>query len=133
MFFDPDWNALRMASPPVFPRDKIIASARNAPWLARALSIEDADSFERWQEHVRTALPQVTKIEVIERDDDHAAYFKITYEGNYCVTSSGLSDGTLRILVLTLLAYLPRTPRYLVTEEPENGIHPRAMNAVMQD
>src|SRR5260221_268249 len=46
--------------------------------------------------------------------------------------SSGLSDGTLRILALTLLAYLEQHPASLVTEEPENGLHPRAIEAVLQ-
>lgn len=58
----------------------------------------------------------------------------MTYAGGYEVTSSGLSDGTLRILALTLLPYLPPTalPTLLVTEEPENGIHPRAIETVVQ-
>jgi predicted ATPase len=48
------------------------------------------------------------------------------------VSSSGLSDGTLRILTLTLLPYLSKQPVILVTEEPENGIHPYAIEAVLQ-
>jgi predicted ATPase len=47
------------------------------------------------------------------------------------VPSSGLSDGTLRILTLTLLPYLAKQPAILVTEEPENGLHP-AIEAVLQ-
>lgn len=49
------------------------------------------------------------------------------------MTSSGLSDGTLRILALTLLPYLPShaLPQLLVTEEPENGIHPQAIETVL--
>ena len=45
-----------------------------------------------------------------------------------------LSEGTLRILTLSLLPYLPSSamPRLLVTEEPENGIHPRAIETVVQ-
>ena len=46
--------------------------------------------------------------------------------------SSGLSDGTLRILTLTLLPYLAETPNLIAVEEPENGIHPQAIMAVMQ-
>lgn len=50
------------------------------------------------------------------------------------MTSSGLSDGTLRILALTLLPFLGEEvmPGLLVTEEPENGIHPRAIETVVQ-
>ena len=38
----------------------------------------------------------------------------------------------MRILTLTLLPYLSKQPAILVTEEPENGIHPRAIEAVLQ-
>lgn len=56
------------------------------------------------------------------------------YAGGYEVTSSGLSEGTLRIFALTLLPYLPPSmlPALLVTEEPDNGIHPRAIETVAQ-
>ena len=43
-----------------------------------------------------------------------------------------LSDGTLRLLALTLIAYLPNSGRVFLIEEPENGIHPKAIEAVYQ-
>ena len=42
------------------------------------------------------------------------------------------SDGTLRLLALTLPAYLPKLTGVFLIEEPENGIHPRAVEAVHQ-
>lgn len=132
VFFDPDWNALRMASMPGLSKTDVLGSGQNAPWLALELQKTDPDRFELWKNHVHLALPQVSGISVHEREDDHYAYFRVRYGDRYDVPSSGLSDGTLRILVLTLLAHLPRPPRFLVTEEPENGIHPKAIEAVIQ-
>jgi predicted ATPase len=43
-----------------------------------------------------------------------------------------LSDGTLRLLALTLLAYAPTTPPLVLIEEPENGIHAKAVETVIQ-
>ena len=43
-----------------------------------------------------------------------------------------LSDGTLRLLAVTLLAYSRGAARSLLIEEPENGIHPRAIDTVLQ-
>ena len=43
-----------------------------------------------------------------------------------------VSDGTLRLLALTLLAYLPDLTGLFLIEEPENGIHPRALETVLQ-
>jgi hypothetical protein len=57
---------------------------------------------------------------------------QLTYEGGYTVTSSGLSEGTLRILALTILPYLSPTPKLLCVEKPETHIHPKAMEIVLQ-
>ncbi len=141
VFLDPNWAEMRQASPPGHPK-MVIASGRNVPWLALDLKREGAGSdakadyrserYGDWIAHVRTALPQVTDIDVREREDDHHAYFVVTYRGDFKVPSPGLSDGTLRILTLTLLPYLSKQPSIVVTEEPENGIHPRAIEAVLQ-
>lgn len=141
VFLEPNWSAMRQASPPGQPK-VITANGRNIPWLALELKREGAsdgapvdfrsERYTDWIAHVQTALPQVTDIDVREREDDHHAYFVISYKGDFKVPSPGLSDGTLRILTLTLLPYLSQHPAILVTEEPENGIHPRAIEAVLQ-
>lgn len=131
VFFEPDWNQLRTASPPGLPL-QVTADGRNLPWLALRLKSEAPEQFQAWVEHVQIALPQVTAIDAVEREEDHYAYFRVTFNDSYEVTSSGLSDGTLRILALTLLSYLDPPPRLLVVEEPENGIHPRAIEVVLE-
>ncbi|MCC2869623.1 MAG: AAA family ATPase [Candidatus Accumulibacter phosphatis] len=141
VFLEPNWLAMRQASPPGQPK-VITANGRNIPWLALELKREGApeaapadyrsERYTDWIAHVQTALPQVKDIEVREREDDHHAYFVVSYKGDFKVPSPGLSDGTLRILTLTLLPYLSKQPAILVTEEPENGIHPRAIEAVLQ-
>lgn len=133
VFYEPDWPQLRMPSAPGDP-ETVITSGRNTPWLARTLHTADPERFADWIDHVRTALPQITDIGVRVREEDRHAYFVVEYLGGHSVTSSGLSEGTLRILALTLLNYLPLSalPTVLVTEEPENGIHPQAIEAVMQ-
>jgi predicted ATPase len=131
LFFDPKWEDLRKASPPGLPK-KLMGSGENLPWLALRLQETEPDRFAAWVAHVRTALPQITGISLREREEDHHAYFRVQYEGGYEVTSSGLSEGTLRILALTLVAYLDDMPPLLVVEEPENSIHPQAIDTIMQ-
>ncbi|GAA1255366.1 ATP-binding protein [Sphaerisporangium rubeum] len=133
VFFAPDWEALRRPAPPGDPL-RLLPSGGNMPWLALHLQQTDTERFAAWVDHVRSALPQVAAIHAVEREEDHYAYFSVEYTGGYRVTSSGLSDGTLRILALTLLPYLGEKvmPRLLVTEEPENGIHPRAIETVVE-
>lgn len=133
VFFEPDGPLLRSASPPGQPLS-LSRDGMSAVWLAKHLQDTSPETFTEWIEHVRTALPQIEEIRVLERQEDHHAYFRIRYQGGYEVTSSGLSDGTLRILLLTLPAWLPEEirPTLMVTEEPENGIHPKGIETVLQ-
>ncbi|WP_291156697.1 methylation-associated defense system AAA family ATPase MAD3 [Gemmatimonas sp. UBA7669] len=131
LFFDPKWTELRAAAPPGLDRT-LMASGENLPWLALGLFRNDPERFAMWVGHVQTALPQISDISVHEREEDHHAYFRVTYEGGFSVTSSGLSEGTLRIMAFTLVAYLLDPPSLLVVEEPENSVHPQAIEAIMQ-
>jgi len=130
VFYRPNIDLLQTASPPGMATD-LMSDAANLPWLTLELQNE-SEKFAAWVEHVKTALPQVTAIRAIEREEDHHAYLAVTYNGGYEVTSSGLSEGTLRVLALTILPYLTRRPAMIVSEEPENGIHPRAVESVLQ-
>ena len=77
---------MRLASPPGQPKT-IAPHGRNMPWLAMGLKREGApddappayrsERYSDWIAHVRTALPQVTDIDVHERADDHHAYFVV--------------------------------------------------------
>jgi len=56
----------------------------------------------------------------------------IRYVGGLEVPSWTVSDGTLRLLALTILAYLPGPKPIYLIEEPENSIHPLNVETVMQ-
>ncbi len=131
VFFNPAWSDLRMASQPGL-SDRVTPDGLNLPWLALRMKKDALDHFDAWKEYVRIVLPEVTDIDIVEREEDHHAYFRVTFSDNYVVTSSGLSDGTLRVLALTLLPHVISPPQLLVVEEPENGIHPRAIETVLE-
>jgi predicted ATPase len=128
----PSGTALRKpCSPGRLATKSLQANGANLPWLVIELKKHE-DMFEAWVDHVKTALPNISQIDAVERDDDHHAYLRVTYVGDYEVTSSGLSDGTLHILALTILPYLRDLPELICVEEPENGIHPRAIETILQ-
>ena len=122
---------MRLPSPAGSP-STFLPDGSNLPWVVRELETGDPAALERWVEHVRTALPDVRSISTHDREEDRARYLQVTYDTGLTAPSWVLSDGTLRMLALTLLAYTPRTARILLIEEPENGIHPRALDAVVQ-
>jgi hypothetical protein len=71
-----------------------------------------------------------------DRDDrargGQASLLRVRYANGLEVPSWAISDGTLRLLALTLLAYSDATDNVFLIEEPENGIHPQAVETVFQ-
>jgi predicted ATPase len=85
-----------------------------------------------WVSHVAQALPDLREITTIERPEDRHRYLVLKYKTGLEAPSWLVSDGTLRLLALTLLAYLPKLEGIYLVEEPENGIHPRAVEIALQ-
>ncbi|MFB2920784.1 MULTISPECIES: methylation-associated defense system AAA family ATPase MAD3 [Aerosakkonema] len=103
----------------------------NLPLVVQDLEKNNPEVFRDWVAHIRTVLTDVQKILVQERSEDKHLYLAIQYKsGGEPVPSWLLSDGTLRMLALTLLAYIPFHEGIYLIEEPENGIHPKAIEAV---
>ncbi len=104
----------------------------NLPWVIQHLYKTNPARLNSWIKHIRTALPDITGVTTVELPDTRHRFLQIVYKGGLKVPSWTASDGTLRMLALTLPAFLPGfTGTYLI-EEPENGIHPMAMEAVFQ-
>lgn len=123
--------ALRNASPPGQP-GRYQPDGSNLPWLISDLQKKSPEAYRRWIEHLRTALPELDDIRIVEREEDRHRYLVLRSRGGLEVPSWMVSDGTLRLLALTLLAYLPELKGIYLVEEPENGIHPRAVELVYQ-
>lgn len=124
--------AIRRASPPGQPRG-FRPDGSNLPWVVADLEERASRGDSRladWIAHVRTALPDLVGIRTVERPDDRHRYLMFRYESGVEVPSWMASDGTLRLLALTLPAYLPEFRGIYLIEEPENGIHPRAVETV---
>lgn len=126
-----DSQAMRRASPPGQTR-AFKTDGSNLPWVVDTLQSTDPERFRSWIAHLQTALPDLESIRTIERADDRHRYLMLRYRGGLEVPSWTASDGTLRLLALTLLAYVPGLEGLYLIEEPENGIHPRAVETMYQ-
>ncbi len=91
---------------------------------------QSPERFREWIAHLRTALEDIEDITTVEQEWDRSRYLVICYRGGLKVPSWTASDGTLRLLALTLPAYLPDVRGTYLIEEPENGIHPRAIDTM---
>jgi len=122
---------IRAASPP-HRTSRFAPDGSNLPWVIDALQRGDPQRYQWWLDHVRTALPDLAGVRTIERPDDKHRYLVIEYQGGLTVPSWMASDGTLRLLALTIAAYLPDFRGIYLVEEPENGIHPLAVEAMFR-
>jgi predicted ATPase len=79
-------------------------------------------------------VPGIASFEVVPDDDELRLDFKLS--GGERMPARLVSDGTLRILVLLTALRLEPRRQLLTIEEPENGIYPgrlRALLSLMQD
>ena len=122
---------IRRASPPNQGRG-FKPDGSNLPWVVADLEKRDPQRFKDWVDHLSTALRDLEGVRVVVREDDRHSYLVLRYQGGLDVPSWMASDGTLRLLALTLPAYLTDSRGVFLIEEPENGIHPRAVEAMLQ-
>ncbi len=126
-----DPRVLSEPSPPERESDMVNTGA-SLPWQIRRLQERSPQAFEDWISHVRTALPDVCRIEATLQPWDNRRFVRIQYENGLQVPSWMLSEGTLRLLALTILAYIPDFHGVYMIEEPENGVHPAAIETIYQ-
>ena len=119
---------LRMPSPVKY-KTGFSPDGANLPWVVYQLE-RNKERFNWWLGHVQTALPEICNVHTVERQEDRSRYLVISYENGLEVPSWMVSDGTLRLLALTVLAYAPTIEGVCLLEEPENGIHPQAVESV---
>jgi predicted ATPase len=125
-------NAEKMRMPsPAGSSPDFLPDGSNLPWVVHELE-KTPVLKKRWIDHIATSLEDLVDIRTQERQEDRSRYIELHYRSGLQAPSWVLSDGTLRLLALTLLAYAPTTPALTLIEEPENGIHPKAMETVMQ-
>jgi len=122
---------IRRASPPGKGRT-FKTDGSNLPWVVEHLRKTAPSRIEDWIKHLQTALPDLEQIKTIERPEDKHRYLVLGYKGGLEIPSWMASDGTLRLLALTLPAYIPELKGVYLIEEPENGIHPRAVQTMFQ-
>ena len=123
--------AMRRPSPPGSPRH-FQPDGSNLPLVVNDLEERAPERLKEWIAHLRTALPDLEGVRTVERPEDRHRYLVLDYSTGLHAPSWLVSDGTLRMLALTLLAYIPKLDGIYLIEEPENGIHPRAVETVLQ-
>lgn len=129
-FLQLDSNSMRWSCRPDLPV-LFQPDGSNLPKVIQYLQKERPDFFDRWRQHLQTAL-DVKDIVIQERPEDRSLYLQVLYQNGLLLPSWVISDGTLRFFAQTLIAYLPEKDHIYMIEEPENGLHPQAIESLFQ-
>jgi predicted ATPase len=74
----------------------------------------------------------IARVDVEEDELNRRYRIQISMGGEHPFSSQVVSDGTLRVLALLTLLHDPRHAGLVCFEEPENGIHPARLGALME-
>ncbi len=79
----------------------------------------------------RAPIDDPEQVTMLNKADGKGLYFELKGSGQL-VSASQASDGTLLVLAYLSILYLPKPPRLLLVEEPENGIHPKRLRDILE-
>ncbi|MBI5562019.1 MAG: ATP-binding protein [Deltaproteobacteria bacterium] len=128
-YLDPR-SAMRSARPPSEVSDIGTRGENIAPFLYR-LSDERPKYFESVKRALRSLIPSVEDVEV-ELDKKRAELDIQVRQNGTSFSSRIISEGTLRVLALCAIAVNPWSGSLLAFEEPENGVHPRRLELIVE-
>ncbi|MDE2980009.1 MAG: AAA family ATPase [Gemmatimonadota bacterium] len=113
------------------PADVPAADGSNLPALVRRMRHDHRERFVEWLKEVRTSVGGLVDIRVSEREPDRAEYLVLVYDDGRESPAWLESEGTLKLLALTLLPALPPLGGLYWVVEPERSLHPSALGAVL--
>jgi predicted ATPase len=109
----------------------------------------DREKFSELENKFREIFPQIKSIKLIpeaaykspvddpeqvpmlSKTDGKGLYFEFQ-SGGELVPAGQVSDGLLLVLAYLAVLHLPEPPRFLLLEEPENGVHPKRLQAIVK-
>ena len=100
------------------------------PWTVRDILKRDKELYDAWLSHAQIELDDLAGMRVVKRPEDLTLYLMLKYKSGVEVPSWMVSDGSLRFLGLLLAVYMTDGNQVYLLDEPENGIHPMALDVV---
>ena len=120
---------MRSAKPPSDVRDIGVLGEDIAPFLFH-LKAEYPKFFDAVKRTLRSLIPSVEDLSV-DLDKRRGTLDIQVKQGGVDFSSRIVSEGTLRVLAICALAVNPWGGSLLAFEEPENGIHPRRLELIV--
>lgn len=111
--------------------NKLLIDASNTAQILGQI-FQDETKKEDFIEWLRILIPEFENIEVKKNEFDGSFHIFVkekSHDKHFPATL--LSDGTKNILALMAAVYQSNQPQFLCIEEPENGLHPHAIELLV--
>lgn len=95
-------------------------------------TLERLKKYEEISNRVATLLPEVRAVSVDVDNTRRIKTLLLEQRNGVIHQARSLSDGTLRFLALATMAFDSESKGLICFEEPENGIHPSRINAILE-
>lgn len=126
-YLDPR-NAMRKPASPKEVQDIGISGEDLAPFLYRLKWHKE--KFRAVKRTLNMAIPSIEDVLIELNEKRGELDIQIIQEGTP-YSSRIVSEGTLRVLALCAIAYNPWPGDLIAFEEPENGVHPKRMELIL--
>lgn len=114
---------------------RLDASGRHIPAVLNRLATANKNDGERVFTNLANSLislvEDVREVRIDRDEVRRALRFMMKDRNNLELPASSLSDGTMRFVALSVIELDPREGGVICLEEPENGIHPQRVNAML--
>jgi predicted ATPase len=104
----------------------LLPDGGNLPVFLFRLKKSEPFRYQEIEDIIRFIYPEFGGFSFQEEDTVHMRW-KTAGSGSYTFPLSALSDGTLRFTALAALLLQPDPPELLILDEPELGLHPKAV------
>ena len=122
-YLDPDVQAARQPSRAGY--ETLLPQAANLSTVLQRISEEDPDAFETLTQDLQECLPGLEAIEFTSRGGDVLSVVTQSIE------LADASFGTVRMLALLAAFHDPTPPPLTVVEEVDHGLHPYALDVLV--
>lgn len=112
--------------------DVITSGGKNVAAALYRIKQEDNYNLIEISRRLQQFLPHFIAVDVIDDKANKQFLIKLKDKDQKEFSSRVLSEGTLRLLVLCILEYDEKYTGLLCFEEPENGIHPFRIKAMVE-
>jgi predicted ATPase len=124
-------NPAKIAEPArLQPVAEIGSNGANLSVVLTQLQDKFPERFDALNASLSFWLPEFDRVLFDITADGQRALMLRTKVGGYAIKATDVSDGTLLILCIMTLSYLPEPPTLVCLEEPDRGIHPRLLRQV---